>query len=195
MKQGINRLVKLLTGVELAIACLATVLIFVLILFQAAQRYLPVPQIVWAGELSQFGLIWLTFVAAGVLVTRNGHIAVQLIDNFGGPVVARVVQTLAMALVAVISAAFTWACWELVHSAGFLTSPALGLPMSWVYVIALVGLVSATVRAAVSAVQIARFGPPPPDHDDPALAPGPLAGAAGLAGAEGPTDAAGEASR
>ncbi|MFI8526001.1 TRAP transporter small permease [Promicromonospora sukumoe] len=181
MKHGLRRLVALLTGVELAIACLATALIFVLILFQAAQRYLPVPQIVWAGELSQFGLIWLTFVAAGVLVTRNGHIAIQLIDNVPGPLVARVVQTLAMALVAVISAAFTWACWELVHSAGFLTSPALRLPMSWVYALVLVGLVSATVRAAVGAVQIACYGPPPPDHaglhDE--LGPGALAAPAG----------------
>lgn len=180
MKHGLTRLVRLLTGAELAIACLATALIFVLILFQAAQRYLPVPQIVWAGELSQFGLIWLTFVAAGVLVTRNGHITIQLIDNVPSPLFARVVQTLAMALVAVISAAFTWACWELVYSAGFLTSPALRLPMSWVYALVLVGLVSATVRAAIAAVQIAWFGPPPPDHagvdDEPGPdAPGPLA--------------------
>ena len=165
MKQGLRRVVQVLTGIELGIACLATAMIFVLILFQAAQRYLPVPQIVWAGEVSQFGLIWLTFVAAGVLVTRNGHIAIQLIDNVPGALFARVVQTVAMALVAVISAAFTWACWELVYSAGFLTSPALKLPMSWVYAIALIGLASATVRAVVAAVRIARFGPPPPDHD------------------------------
>ena len=165
MKQGMRRLVRLLTAVELTIACLSGALIFVLILFQAVQRYLPVPQIVWAGELSQFGLIWLTFVAAGVLVTRNGHIAVVLIDNLPSPAVVRVVQTLAMALVALIAAGFTWACWELVYSAGFLTSPALGLPMSWVYAIALVGLVSATIRAAVGTVQVARFGMPATGDD------------------------------
>jgi TRAP-type C4-dicarboxylate transport system permease small subunit len=162
---AIRRLVQVLTAVELTIACLAGALVFVLILFQAVQRYLPVPQIVWAGELSQFGLIWLTFVAAGVLVTRNGHIAIELIDNLASPVVVRVVQTLAMALVAVIAGAFTWACWELVTAAGFLTSPALGLPMSWVYGIALIGLVSATIRAAIGTVQVARFGMPPAEEE------------------------------
>jgi TRAP-type C4-dicarboxylate transport system permease small subunit len=159
-RRGIGRLVRLLTVVELGIACLAAALIFGLILFQAVQRYLPVPQIVWAGELSQFALIWLTFVAAGVLVTRNGHIAIELIDTLPSPAVVRVVQTFAMALVALIAGAFAWACWELVYSAGFLTSPALGLPMSWVYAIALIGLVSATIRAAVGTVQVARFGMP-----------------------------------
>lgn len=154
------RLVRLLTAVELTIACVAMAMIFVLILFQAVQRYLPLPQVVWTGELSQFALIWLTFAAAGVLVTRNGHIALQLVDNLPSPGAVRVVQTLALALVAVIAALFTWACWELVYSAGFLTSPALGLPMSWVYAVVLVGLVSTTVRAAVGAVQVARFGVP-----------------------------------
>lgn len=181
VRQGTERLVRLLTAVELTIACLAMALIFVLILFQAVQRYLPVPQIVWAGELSQFALIWLTFVAAGVLVTRNGHIAIQLVDNLPSPRVVRAVQTLAMALVAVIAAGFTWACWELVHSAGFLTSPALGLPMSWVYAIALIGLASATIRAAVGTVQVARHGMPAPDHDELLIAPAPLPPAEGPA--------------
>ncbi|MGI5190948.1 TRAP transporter small permease [Promicromonospora sp. CA-289599] len=159
MNQGVQRLVKVLTAVELTIAGLAGAMIFVLILFQAVQRYLPLPQVVWTGELSQFALIWLTFVAAGVLVTRNGHIALQLVDSLPSPTTVRIVQTFASALVALIAAGFSWACWELVSSAGFLTSPALGLPMSWVYAIALIGLVSATIRAAVSAVQVARSGP------------------------------------
>lgn len=163
---GLKRLIQLLTAVELIIGCLAGAMIFVLILFQAVQRYLPLPQVVWTGELSQFALIWLTFAAAGVLVTRNGHIALQLVDSLPSPAVVRVVQTLAMVLVALIAAAFTWACWELVSSAGFLTSPALGLPMSWVYAVVLVGLVSTTVRAAVGAVQVARNGVPSPDHDE-----------------------------
>ena len=163
MKRGLQGLVKALTAVELTIAGVAGAMIFVLILFQAVQRYLPLPQIVWTGELSQFALIWLTFVAAGVLVTRNGHIALQLVDSLPSPTAVRVIQTFALILVTVIAAGFTWACWELVYSAGFLTSPALGLPMSWVYAIALIGLVSTTVRAAVAAVQVARSGVPVED--------------------------------
>ncbi|WP_165362762.1 TRAP transporter small permease [Promicromonospora panici] len=177
-RPAIKRLVRLLTAVELTIACVAMVMIFVLILFQAVQRYLPVPQIVWTGELSQFALIWLTFAAAGVLVTRNGHIALQIVDNLPSPVLVRVVQALAMALVTVIAALFTWACWELVYVAGFLTSPALGLPMSWVYAIALVGLASTTLRAAVDAVQVARFGAPASEGSAAGPAEGPAEGEA-----------------
>ncbi|MGF0116965.1 TRAP transporter small permease [Promicromonospora sp. Marseille-Q5078] len=159
-----RRVVRILTALELALVCLALVMIFVLVLYQAAQRHLPVPNVVWTGELSEFALIWLTFGAAGVLVTRDGHIALQLVDRFPNPTVVRYVQVLAMLLVAVIAAAFAWACWELVSSAGFLTSPALGLPMSWVYAITLVGLVSTTIRALARAVAIVRHGVPVPDE-------------------------------
>lgn len=178
MNRGVQRLIKVLTAVELTIAGLAGAMIFVLVLFQAVQRYLPLPQVVWTGELAQFALIWLTFVAAGVLVTRNGHIALQLVDSLPSPTAVRIVQTLALALVTLIAAGFTWACWELVSSAGFLTSPALGLPMSWVYAIALIGLVSSTIRAAVQAVQVARFGAPPADHEELTITAGPLSASA-----------------
>ena len=179
MNRGVQRLVRVLTAIELTIAGLAGALILVLILFQAVQRYLPLPQVVWTGELSQFALIWLTFVAAGVLVTRNGHIALQLVDGLPSPTAVRFVQTLALVLVTLIAAGFTWACWELVSSAGFLTSPALGLPMSWVYAIALIGLVSTTIRAAVSAVQVARFGVPPAAREEPTIPSAPLTAADG----------------
>jgi TRAP-type C4-dicarboxylate transport system permease small subunit len=175
-----KRLARVLTAVEIGVAALSVVTIFVLVLYLAAQRHLPVPNVVWAGELSEFALIWLTFGAAGVLVTQDGHIALKLVDTLRSPRLVRAVHVLAMVLVATIAAAFAWACWQLVSAAGYLTSPALGLPMSWVYAITLVGLVSTTVRALVRAVGIARGGPLTPDEDllPPTSAPSPSTGEA-----------------
>jgi hypothetical protein len=51
--------------------------------------------------------------------------------------------------------------------------------MTWVYAIALIGLASATIRAAVGTVQVARDGMPPPDHDELPIAPAPLPPAEG----------------
>ena len=53
----------------MGVACI--LLIFGLVLLQAAQRYLPIDGWPWTGELARFGLVWLTFVVAGVLVTRT----------------------------------------------------------------------------------------------------------------------------
>ena len=67
----LSRTVRGVTAVELGIGVAALLLIFFLVLVQAAQRYLPVDGWSWTGELARFALVWLTFVVAGVLVTRT----------------------------------------------------------------------------------------------------------------------------
>ena len=71
---------RVVTAIELAIGAAAMLLIFFLVLVQALQRYLPVDGWSWTGELARFSLVWLTFVVAGVLVTRDSHISIEMID-------------------------------------------------------------------------------------------------------------------
>lgn len=81
--------------IEVSIAGLAAALIFVLVLVQAGQRYLPIDGWTWTGELARYGLVWVTFTAAGVLVTRDGHIALQLVDNLKSQVAVRAIHVIA----------------------------------------------------------------------------------------------------
>lgn len=155
-----HRVVQGLTAVELGIAAAAAALIFVLVILQAAQRYLPVDGWTWTGELARYGLVWLTFVAAGVLVTRDGHIALQVVDQIPSEVVVRGIHVLADLLVAATGAGFAWACWSLITESENLSTPSLGIPMPWVYAIALIGFVSTAVRATVAAYLVARHGVP-----------------------------------
>lgn len=164
------RVVRVLTAVEVTIAGLAAALIFVLVLLQAGQRYLPIDGWTWTGELARYGLVWVTFTAAGVLVTRDGHIALQVVDQIRSPWVVRAVRVFALVVVSACGVGFAIACWSLIEESGSLTTPSLGLPMSWVYALPLLGFVSTAVRAAVAAVQVAVRGVQPDDGpDDTAL--------------------------
>lgn len=154
----VTRVVRVLTAIEMGVAGLAAALIFGLVLLQAGQRYLPIDGYTWTGELARFSLVWLTFSAAGVLVTRDGHIALQVVDNIRNEIVVRVFHVLALLIVAVIGAGFAWACESLVAQSQNLKSPSLGLPMSWVYVLPMIGFASTAVRATVGAVVVARYG-------------------------------------
>jgi TRAP-type transport system small permease protein len=158
--------VRLITAVEVGVAGLATAAIFALVLLQSAQRYLPMDGYTWTGELARFCLVWLTFAAIGVLVTRDGHLALQMVDTLPNPMVVRIVHVLALALVAAISAAFAWACWDLVTESRNLTSPSLGLPMAYVYVVPALGFLSAAIRASVAAVLVAVRGVAEASHAD-----------------------------
>lgn len=165
----LRRVVRVVTAIEMSLAGAALTLIFVLVLIQAAQRYLPFDGWAWTGELARFSLVWLTFVAAGVLVTRDGHVALQVVDAIPSPQVVRGIHVLANVLVAAIALLFVRECWTLYSESGNLRSPAMRMPMGWHYLLPLLGFLSTAVRASVSAVLVARHGVPA-GHEPEALA-------------------------
>jgi TRAP-type C4-dicarboxylate transport system permease small subunit len=158
--------VRVITGLELAIGAAALLLIFFLVLAQAAQRYLPIDGWPWTGELARFGLVWLTFVVAGVLVSSDSHITIEMIDVVPSPALRRIVRVLSCLIVAAVGLALTAEAWELVQTQGVLKSPAMRMPMSWLYGVSMIGFVSTVVRATVAAVRYAVLGAPEPDLGD-----------------------------
>ncbi|WP_062301333.1 TRAP transporter small permease [Demequina subtropica] len=155
----LRRLGGVMAAIELTLGALALLTILVLVFYQALQRYLPIDQIAWTGEISRFSLVWLTFVVAGLLVSTRGHIALEIADAIPHPMVVRAVQVFAMAVVAATGVGLTLEAWALVTTQGIIKSPVLRWPMSWVYLPVLLGAASITVRAAVAAVDVALHGP------------------------------------
>lgn len=155
-----QRVLRVVTAVEVGLAAIAVTLIFLLVLVQAGQRYLPIEGWTWTGELARYSLVWMTFVLAGVLVTRDGHIALQVVDSIPSPMIVRGIHVLADLLVAATGAGFAWACWSLIGESGHLDSPSMGMPMQWVYLLPMLGFLSTAVRALVAAVLVAKDGVP-----------------------------------
>ena len=155
-----SRPVRVITAIEIGLAATATVVMFLCVLLQAAQRYLPFDGFTWTGELARFCLVWLTFVMAGVLVTAEGHISLEVIDLVENPLVLRFVRVFACLVVALVGAGFAVEAYDLMVSTGRLLSPSLRLPMSWFYALPLLGFVSTAIRATVGAVRFALHGVP-----------------------------------
>ena len=166
MPAWLTRVARVLTAVELTIGVAALVLIFGLVLVQAAQRYLPIDGWPWSGELARFCLVWLTFVLAGVLVTNDSHISIEMIDLVPGELVRRVVRVVSCLVVALIGVVLCAEAWELVQTQDMLKSPAMRMPMSWLYGISMIGFVSVVVRSLIAAVDYAVHGVPEPSYDD-----------------------------
>jgi TRAP-type C4-dicarboxylate transport system permease small subunit len=156
--------VRVLTAIEIGIGAAALLLILFLVLVQAAQRFLPVDGWSWTGELARFALVWLTFVVAGVLVSSDSHIAIEMVDAFGNPVIRRVVRVISCLVVAAVGVGLTAEAWSLTMDQGVLKSPALGMPMSWLYGISLIAFVSTTVRAVIAATRFAVVGVTEPEY-------------------------------
>jgi TRAP-type transport system small permease protein len=162
----LRRVTRVLTAVELTIGVAALLMIFGLVLLQAGQRYLPIDGWPWTGELARFCLVWLTFVVAGVLVTTDSHIAIEMIDLVPGELLRRVVRVVSCLIVALIGVGLCAEAWELVQTQDLLKSPAMRMPMSWFYAISLIGFVSVVVRSLIAAAQYAVLGVPEPTYAD-----------------------------
>lgn len=166
-RQGpLGRLVTVLTAIEIVIGSLAILTILVLVFTQAAQRYTPFEGFAWTGELAKFSMIWLSFSVIGVLITTRGHIALEVVDTFKNPMIVRVVQALALLIVAVIGLGLTMEAWGLVSTQAIIKSPVLRVPMSLVYIPVLVGVISLTIRSLIAALDIAIHGPKLSDYDE-----------------------------
>lgn len=159
---ALARLVRVATGTELALGAAALLIIFFLVLLQAGQRYLPIDGWPWTGELARFSLVWLTFVVAGVLVTTDSHISIEMIDMVPGAGVRRVVRVVSCLIVAAIGVGLCAEAWELMQTQGILKSPAMRMPMSWLYGVSIIGFVSVVVRSLIAAVRYAVLGAPEP---------------------------------
>lgn len=147
-----GRVVAAIAAVERVVGGALVLLIFALILTQALQRYLPVDGWVWTGELARFSLVWLTFAMAGYVMGRDDHIALEVADYVTTGPARRAVHTFAHVVTAVVCLAFCYEAWSLITLPGVQTSPALGIPMKWVFVVPLVGLALTALRAVVAIV-------------------------------------------
>ncbi|WP_147107381.1 TRAP transporter small permease [Nesterenkonia populi] len=148
-----------ITRLELAFGSLMLLMILALVFAQAAQRHLPVPSAAWTGEISRFGLAWLTFALAGVLITLRGHITLEVLDILPQPRLVRFVQIFALVITAVIAAGLAREALTLVQTQGMLRSPVLRMPMSWFYVPVLLGMISTVIRSLLGAWTVFKHGP------------------------------------
>jgi TRAP-type C4-dicarboxylate transport system permease small subunit len=162
---SLARVVRVVTSIEVAIGVATLLVIFGLVLLQAGQRYLPIDGWPWTGELARLSLVWLTFVVAGVLVTTDSHISIEMIDMVPGAAVRRLVRVVSCLVVAAIGVGLCAEAWELMQTQGILKSPAMRMPMSWLYGLSIVGFVSVVARSLVAAVRYAVLGAPEATHE------------------------------
>lgn len=140
-------LFRVLSAVEMTVGCALIVIIFVTVFLQAAQRYLPVDGWVGLGELAQYSLAGLTFIMCGYLMGKGRHITIEVIDQFVSRRIRGWVKALANALVTVICVGFIVEGFALVTESSGQVSPAMRMPMNFLYVLPLIGFTLTALRA------------------------------------------------
>jgi TRAP-type transport system small permease protein len=148
---GLLAAVRLLTGAAL-------VLLVTVVLLAVGVRYFGIlaGSLHWTDELARFTTIWLVMLGSVVAFDRGAHVAVDLLPGSLPPAAGRWLRLVASLLSAVFLAVLAWQGWSLSGRTMRQVSPALGLPMGWVYLAVPAGAALMTVQALVFAVRSRR---------------------------------------
>ena len=133
MLGALKKINRYLVALETALAGGLLFVVFLVVLTQVLMRYLfgwPNP---WSEELSRFCFIWLSMLGAALAVERKSHFGFDQAVRKLPPEQHRWARRFATAAVAAVSALLIVSGLALVHLAAAQHSPALDVPMSWVY--------------------------------------------------------------
>lgn len=112
-----------------------TLAIFLQVLF----RYVFNSPLAWTEELSVFMFIWMTFLAGYVGVRRGKHIGVGAIKNALPRLGSKILDFIANAVSSIFFFIIVYSTSMFLPKLMTQTSPALGLPMAYVYMIMIIG--------------------------------------------------------
>ncbi|MCM0018675.1 MAG: TRAP transporter large permease subunit [Tagaea sp.] len=137
-------------AVETVCAVLLVGTVFIALL-QVFCRYVLNSALSWPEELGRFGLVWFVFLAAALLTRRNRHIVIEMVPR-ALPPAGRLIHAWIARAVSACCAVFLFFCGvDLVEQASFI-SPALEIPLKFVYVAIPAGAALALLFVALEPV-------------------------------------------
>lgn len=173
MQQTIARgYAALLAGVRVATA-VALVLLVAVVVASVVVRYFGLfgGSLHWTTELSRFIIVWVVMLGSVVAFDEGAHVAVAVFQDSLPPTGRRVVEALAYLLSLAFIVVLAWSGLQLALATMRQISPALGLPMGYVYLAIPVGAALIAIQSVLFVVYPGiRQGSPEPGPDAPPAA-------------------------
>jgi len=119
-------------GVEIVMVVLATLMV-ILVTYQVFQRYVLHYTPPWSEEMSVYLMIWFGIIGIAAGVRRNSHMALHFFADLMPLGVQRALTFLKYALVIVYAAVICREGLRLVELTMSQHSPAMGIPVGYVY--------------------------------------------------------------
>jgi TRAP-type C4-dicarboxylate transport system permease small subunit len=128
----------------------------VVVVLQVICRYLLGAALTWSEEFARYGLVWITFLGAGIALKKRAHMGVQAIVEMFSPGVRKTVQIFTIFTVMGFLVIATLKGTELALFNMKQYSPAMGLPMGFVYLAIPSGCLVMIIHAADQLLDLFR---------------------------------------
>lgn len=155
--------IRWLSRIEMGAAMILFLLIFLGVIYQVLGRYIPAIAWVGAGEVARLSQVALTFILAGYLIGRNGHIVIEVFDGIlEGKKLFTALRVFASSVVILICGALVWESILTIEEGWVRKTPSLHMPLAILYIFALIGFASGILH---SIVKIINANKPEPKLD------------------------------
>ncbi len=116
--------------VELVAAALLLLMI-VIVLANVFFRYVLAQPLIWGDEVASLSFIWMAMLGSALAVDRHEHMKLTIFLPMMPPAVARAAEVAGQVLVCLLLLRLLPVAVEYAYEESYVTSPALGLPMTW----------------------------------------------------------------
>jgi len=116
------------------IEIIASGLLFLIIgvlLLGVVSRYLFSLPVIWVDEVTSISFLWLAMLGSAIAIDRNEHLRLTLFVGMMPPRLRDFVNSFALLVVATFLLAMIYPAIDYAREESFVTSPALGLSLSW----------------------------------------------------------------
>ena len=153
-------LIRWLSRLEIWAGTIFFGLIFFGVMYQVLGRYIPAIAWVGAGEVARLSMVGLTFVVAGYLIGKNGHIVIEVFDGvLQGKKLFVALRVFAAVVMVLTCGALAWEALLMTEQGWGRVSTALHMPLAVIYIFAFIGFVSGTLHSIVKITQANRPEP------------------------------------
>jgi TRAP-type C4-dicarboxylate transport system permease small subunit len=142
------------------ILVLLLVLMTGVILAGVFARYVMNDSLTWSEEVARYAMVWLSFLGGGLVFRHGGHIAIDMLTQKIPPGFARhAVLALSQLVILAFLGVLLWKGIEMLGNSGYMTTPALQLPMTVPYAAIPVGAALMIYHLVASSILAFVDGP------------------------------------
>ncbi|EPX85668.1 TRAP transporter small permease [Salipiger mucosus] len=166
MARLLERLCLALRRVVSGVVILLFSVMMIAVLVQVGGRYVFNYSIAQAAEIATFCQVWLVLLGAGVAVARGQHVAIDMVPASLPRPAARVALVAIAAVCIAFLGVLAWGSQPLLRMGEFQTSPAMRVPMKYIYLCLPVGAGYMVLELLLSVLQRWDDPFPPPQAED-----------------------------
>jgi TRAP-type C4-dicarboxylate transport system permease small subunit len=140
--------IRWLSWVEITAGMIFFALIFFGVMYQVLGRYVPVIAWVGAGEVARLSMVALTFITAGYLIGKNGHIVIEVFDALlQGKKLFVALRVFAAVVMVITCGALAWEALLMIEQGWRRVTTVLHMPLAMLYIFAFIGFTSGVIHS------------------------------------------------